>query len=114
MLLLDMIWILNYLDEVPDAGGVVVSESLLVLPDVGEVGVTRSDEGPPEQLEGGLVAVEELGPVVVVNLVHVHSDQGEADVHNQEDEEKDKDVDYHVGHWDDDRASLSPHQPSLQ
>ena len=56
------------------------------------MGVTRPDERPPEQLEGRLVAVEEPGPVVVVDLVHVDGDQSEAGVDYQEDEEEDKDV----------------------
>ena len=78
------------------------------------MGVTRPNERPPEQLEGRLVAVEKLGPVVVVDLVHVDSDQSEAGVDYQEDEEEDEDVNDHVGHGDDDWTSLSPHQPSLK
>ena len=89
-------------------------QGLLVLADVGEVRVAGPDQRPPEQLEGGLVRVEELRAVVVIDLVHVDCDQGEADVDDHEDEEEHEHVDDHVRHGDDDGASLSPHQSSLQ
>ena len=88
-------------------------ESLVELSDVGKVRVPRPDERPPEQLEGGLVGVEELRPVVIVDLVDIDNHQGEADVDNDEDEEEDQNVNDHVGHGDDDRASLPPHEPCL-
>ena len=103
----------TYPNHLTNAGGVVVVESLVKLSDVGKVRVPRSDERPPEQLEGGLVGVEELGPVVIVNLVDINNHQGEADVDNDEDEEEDQDINDHVRHGDDDGARLSPHQSSL-
>ena len=88
-------------------------QSFIELSDVGKVRVASPDQRPPEQLEGGLVRVEELSPVVVINFVNIHNHQGEADVDNNEDEEEDEDVNDHVGHGDDNRPGLSPHQTSL-
>ena len=59
------------------------------------------------------MTVEELSSVIVIHLVHVHSDQGEADVHNHKDEEEHQHVNDHVCHGDDDGSSLSPHQTCL-
>ena len=89
-------------------------QSFIELSDVGKVRVASPDQRPPEQLEGGLVRVEELSPVVVINFVNIHNHQGEADVDNDEDEEEDKDVHHHVAHGDDDRSYLSVHQPDLE
>ena len=46
-------------------------------------------------------------------LVDVDNTEGEADVHDDKDEEEDEDVDDHVGHADDDRTRLPPHQAKL-
>ena len=88
-------------------------ESLVELSDVGKVRVPGPDERPPEQLEGRLVGVEELRPVVIVNLVDIDNHQGEADIDDDKDEEEDQDINDHVGHGDDDRSRLSPHEPCL-
>jgi hypothetical protein len=46
-------------------------------------------------------------------LVYVDDAEGEADVDDDEDEKEDEDVNDHVGHADDDRSSLPPHQSAL-
>ena len=88
-------------------------QSFIELSDVGKVRVASPDQRPPEQLEGGLVRVEELGPVVVINLVNIDNHQGEADVDDNEDKEEDEYINDHVGHGDDNRPRLSPHETSL-
>ena len=59
------------------------------------------------------MGVEELRPVIIVNLVDIDNHQGEADVNNDKYEEEDQDINDHVCHRDDDRSSLSPHEPCL-
>ena len=56
----------------------------------------------------------ETSPVVIIDTVNVDSTEGETDVDDEEDEEEDANIHNHVAHRDDDRASLSVHQPSLQ
>ena len=89
-------------------------QSLVELSDVRKVRVPCTDQRPPEQLEGRLVGVEELSPVVIINLVDVDNNEGEADVDNDKDEEEDQDINDHVRHGDDDRPRLSPHEPCLR
>ena len=47
-------------------------------------------------------------------LVDVDDAEGEADVHDDKDEKEDEHVDDHVGHADDDRTRLPPHQTKLK
>ena len=60
------------------------------------------------------MGVEELSPVVIVNLVDLDNNEGETDVDNDKDEEEHQDINDHVRHGDDDRTSLSPHEPCLR
>ena len=57
--------------------------------------------------------IEELSSVVVINLVDIDNHQGEADVDDNEDKEEDEYINDHVGHGDDNRPRLSPHETSL-
>ena len=96
-----------------DAGGVVVVESLVELSDVGKVRVPGPDQRPPEQLEGRLVGVEELSPVVIVNLVDVDNNEGETEVDNDKDEEEHQDITDHVRHGNDDQNGKEEKQGPL-
>ena len=88
-------------------------QSLVELSDVRKVRVPCTDQRPPEQLEGRLVGVEELSPVVIVNLVDIDNDEGEADVDNDKDEEEHQDITDHVRHGNDDQNGKEEKQGPL-
>ena len=70
----------------------------------GKLWVSCPDHCPEEKLEGRLVVVEFVCPLVWVDSVDVDHAEGERDVDDDEDEEENHDVEDHVRHADDYRT----------
>ena len=97
------------MQNVPSTVSVVEVEGAVKLSDVGKVRDPSADESPPEQLECRLVVVEKHSSVVIIHVIDVDCAKCKADVDNDKDEEEYQNINNHVGHGDDDWASLTPH-----
>ena len=53
--------------------------------------------------------IEKLRPVIRVHIVNMNHTQSERNVNNDKNEQKDQNVQDHVGHANDNRSSLPPH-----
>ena len=55
------------------------------------------------------MVVEKHSSVVIIHVIDVDCAKCKADVDNDKDEEENQNITNHVGHGDDDWASLTPH-----
>ena len=93
---------------------VVVVKRVVKFSNVRKMGVACTYKCPPKQLESRLVGVEELCPIIIIDVIDVNGTEGKADIDDNEDEEENKNIDDHVSHRYDDWPCLTPHQPSLK